>query len=129
MSRAARSPWATRSAPRERGSPAPCCMALSAQAGGWGWWRCALGGDRASPPSWSGSTDMPPADAAILLIADGARPDVLRELLDARALPNLQEHVVARGCFLDAATTFTSTSGPGYVPFLTGNFAGTADIP
>jgi hypothetical protein len=66
---------------------------------------------------------------AIVILADGARADVFRRLLEAGDLPEIAEHVVARGCLRTATSTFTSTTIPAHLPFLTGRFAGSADIP
>ena len=63
------------------------------------------------------------------MLADGARADAFDELLAAGELPNIAEHVVARGSRRRAASTFTSTTGPAHVPILTGRFAGSADVP
>lgn len=70
-----------------------------------------------------------PERRATLLILDGARPDVFRELLEAGDLPNLAEHVVEPGCQPPATTVFPSTTGVAYLPFLTGCFPGTCDVP
>lgn len=72
----------------------------------------------------------PDADSrATLLVLDGARPDVFRELLEAGDLPNLAEHVVEPGSQPPATTVFPSTTGVAYLPFLTGCFPGTCDVP
>lgn len=70
-----------------------------------------------------------PNRRATLLILDGARPDVFRELLEAGDLPNLAERVVAPGGQAPATTVFPSTTGVAYLPFLTGCFPGTCDVP
>jgi hypothetical protein len=64
-----------------------------------------------------------------VLLADGARPDDFRQLLEAGELPEIQRHVVERGGFRLASSTFTSTTGPAHLPLLTGCFPGTADVP
>ena len=71
----------------------------------------------------------PPDRACVMLLADGARADVFERLLEEGELPNIARHVVARGDYRRASTVFTSTTGPAHVPFLTGMFPGTADIP
>lgn len=70
-----------------------------------------------------------PDRRATLLILDGARPDVFRELLEAGDLPNLAEHVVEPGGQSAATTVFPSTTGVAYLPLLTGCFPGTCDVP
>lgn len=66
---------------------------------------------------------------AVMILADGARDDVFRQLLEAGELPEIQQHIVDRGSFRTATSTFTSTTIPAHLPFLTGRFAGSADIP
>ncbi len=68
-------------------------------------------------------------ERCIILLLDGARSDVFRRLLREGLLPNIQEHVVGRGTLLDGVTTFPSTTGPAYLPFLTGCYAGTVGVP
>lgn len=73
---------------------------------------------------------MPSASRqAIVLLADGARADVFTRMLDAGELPEIERHVVARGGHRTATSTFTSTTIPAHLPFLTGRFAGSADVP
>lgn len=72
---------------------------------------------------------MPGRPLVVLLLADGARPDVLGALLEGGQLPHLAEHVTGPGSFLTLTTTFPSTTGPAYLPFLTGRFPGTLNIP
>jgi hypothetical protein len=64
-----------------------------------------------------------------MLLADGARPGVFEELLEAGELPEIRRHLTERGDFRLASSTFTSTTGPAHLPFLTGCFPGTADVP
>jgi type I phosphodiesterase/nucleotide pyrophosphatase len=78
------------------------------------------------PPSRNG---RPSGRSALLLLADGARPDVFAQLLDAGELPEIRRHVTERGGFRLASSTFTSTTGPAHLPFLTGCFPGTANVP
>ncbi len=65
----------------------------------------------------------------IVLLADGSRYDVFRELLEAGKLPNLAEIFLAEGGFVKATSVFPSTTGPAYMPFLTGCFPGTCNVP
>lgn len=64
----------------------------------------------------------------VFYLLDGARPDVLNELMEAGKLPNLKR-IVEEGTFQLATTCFPSTTGPAYLPFLTGHFPGTMNIP
>ena len=55
--------------------------------------------------------------------------DLFERLLAAGELPNIQKHVIDRGAYRRASSTFTSTTGPAHLPFLTGCFPGTANVP
>ena len=68
-------------------------------------------------------------ERCIILLLDGARLDVFRRLIHEGLLPNIQKYVLDRGSLLDAVTAFPSTTGPAYLPFLTGCFPGTLGIP
>jgi hypothetical protein len=64
----------------------------------------------------------------LFYLLDGARPDILSELIEEGKLPNLKR-IVDEGTFRKATTCFPSTTGPAYLPFLTGHFPGTMNIP
>ncbi|MDO8643658.1 MAG: alkaline phosphatase family protein [bacterium] len=64
-----------------------------------------------------------------LLLADGARHDVFARLLQEGRLPNIQKYMVTPGGIRPAVSTFPSTTGPAYLPFLTGCHAGTCNVP
>lgn len=66
---------------------------------------------------------------ATLIIVDGARPDVFEYLRAAGDLPNLERYVLATGSSSRATTVFPSTTGVAYLPFLTGCYPGTCDVP
>ena len=66
---------------------------------------------------------------AIVILADGARADVFARMLEAGELPEIQHHIVDRGAHRTATSTFTSTTIPAHLPFLTGRFAGSANVP
>lgn len=72
---------------------------------------------------------MSPRRAVLMLLADGARADLFERLLAAGELPQIQRHVIDRGGYRRAASTFTSTTGPAHLPFLTGCYPGTANVP
>ena len=63
------------------------------------------------------------------MVADGARDDLARKLLADGRLPNLQKHIVDRGCYRSALTVFPSTTGPAHIPFVCGIHPGTANVP
>jgi len=66
---------------------------------------------------------------AIVLLADGARADVVSKKLAGGELPNIEKYITSRGSSLDAVTSFPSTTGPAYLPFLTGCYPGTCNVP
>src|SRR2546426_7396453 len=63
------------------------------------------------------------------VLVDGARADVVRDLLDGGDLPNLARHVVEPGGITVGSSVFPSTTGVAYLPFLYGVYPGTANIP
>jgi hypothetical protein len=64
----------------------------------------------------------------LIFLVDGARPDVLEELIESGDLPNIKK-IVQNGTFRHAVSCSPSTTGPAYLPFLTGCFPGTLNIP
>jgi len=66
---------------------------------------------------------------AKLIIVDGACPDVLEHLVRAGDMPNLSRHLLVSGAATEATTVFPSTTGVAYLPFLTGCYPGTCDVP
>jgi hypothetical protein len=64
----------------------------------------------------------------VFILIAGARPDAIQKLLDTGDLPNIAG-IIAGGTFRTAVTCCPSTTGPAYLPFLTGRFPGTANIP
>lgn len=77
----------------------------------------------------SSPADSPAVDRVVVLLADGARADVMGEELAAGRLPNIARWLVEPGSSLPAVTSFPSTTGPAYLPFLTGCFPGTCNVP
>jgi len=65
----------------------------------------------------------------VILVADGARPDVLERLLVLGKLPNLSSILALGGSYNRAVTVFPSTSGPAYLPMITGKHPGDCNIP
>ena len=65
----------------------------------------------------------------ILILADGARPDLFQQLLKAGALPTIQKELVEKGGFRTALSAFPSTTGPAYMPFVNGCYPGTCNVP
>ena len=68
-------------------------------------------------------------DRVIMLLADGARPDVMEDLLAQGRLPHMATSMIGQGSFRSATTVFPSTTGPAYLPFLTGASPGPCNFP
>ncbi|MDQ3519703.1 MAG: alkaline phosphatase family protein [Gemmatimonadota bacterium] len=64
----------------------------------------------------------------IVLLADGARPDTLRDAIDSGATPALAR-LRADGEMRTVSTVFPSVTGPAYTPFLLGRFPGPLGLP
>ncbi len=65
-------------------------------------------------------------ESVVILLADGARADVMAELAAAGELRHIPRLLPSS---LPAVTGFPSTTGPAYLPFLTGCLPGTCNIP
>ncbi|MBI4224401.1 MAG: alkaline phosphatase family protein [Deltaproteobacteria bacterium] len=65
----------------------------------------------------------------LLLMVDGAHPEVLSALIREGRLPHIARRFAQEGLREDAVTCFPSASGPAYTPFVTGCFPGTCDVP
>lgn len=63
----------------------------------------------------------------LFYLVDGAHSEVLPELIEQGLLPNIKR-IIDEGTYRKATTCFPSTTGPAYLPFLTGHFPGTMDI-
>jgi len=72
---------------------------------------------------------MPQFKRCLMFLADGARPDVLRAEMDKGNLPNLSRYLAEGGTHETALTVFPSTTGPAYLPYLTGCYPGTCNVP
>lgn len=64
-----------------------------------------------------------------MVMLDGARPDVFDRLVAAGDLPVISRHVLEPGGRVPATTVFPSTTGIAYLPFLTGCYPGTCQVP
>lgn len=67
--------------------------------------------------------------SCIFILADGARADLFKHLLDKGHLPNISEYIVDRGSYRNGVTVFPSTTGPAYTPYLLGKFPGRCNLP
>ncbi len=61
-----------------------------------------------------------------MILADGARWDLFRELISQGRLPHIAE---ALPHLYKGVTAFPSTTGPAYMPYLTGCYPGTCNVP
>jgi len=66
--------------------------------------------------------------SVIILLADGARPDVFRRAMDDGSLPALAR-LRDEGALHTVATAFPSVTGPAYAPFLMGRYPGPIGLP
>ena len=65
----------------------------------------------------------------IFILLDGIPFSVINNLLENNSLPNIKEHIVDRGEIKKVTSVFPSVTGPAFLPFLTGLFPGTANVP
>ena len=63
-----------------------------------------------------------------MILADGARWDMMNKLLVSGELPNIQKYIVVPGGTYRGVTVFPSTTGPAYFPFLNGCHPGTLNV-
>src|SRR3989338_5832839 len=67
-----------------------------------------------------------PYRRCLTILADGARPDVFQTLLTEGKLPAIAR---AMPTFRTGVTAFPPTTGPAYMPYLTGRYPGTCNVP
>ena len=75
--------------------------------------------------------DSPISDIelCVFVLVDGARPDVIRQMIAAGKLPNMARYFARAGSTLTAVTSLPSTTTIAYLPMLTGQYPGTANVP
>ena len=64
-----------------------------------------------------------------MVLADGARADMVKTLSESGDLPNITRHIIGTGSFLNAVTVLPSVTNVAYLPMLTGQYPGTANLP
>jgi Type I phosphodiesterase / nucleotide pyrophosphatase len=64
----------------------------------------------------------------VVIVADGARPDMLAAAMDAGSLPALKR-MRDEGGFYTITSAFPSVTGPAYTPFLMGRYPGPVGLP
>lgn len=74
-------------------------------------------------------SSRPDRRRVVFVLMDGARHDVLQDLLDRGELPHLARWVIEPGGVTVATTVFPSTTGVAYIPFLFGRYPGPASVP
>ena len=67
-------------------------------------------------------------DRCIFFLLDGFRPDILKKLVEENKLPHLKE-LFGSSTFWSGTTVFPSTTGPAYLPVVTGCYPGTCNVP
>ncbi len=65
----------------------------------------------------------------IMILADGACYHAMSALFNQGKLPHLRSEFIEKGSFLKGVTVFPSTTGPAYMPYLSGYFPGTCHVP
>ena len=65
----------------------------------------------------------------LVILADGARADVMEDLALKGQLPAIGEYLIGQGGLRHGVSVFPSTTGPAYLPYLTGCFPGTCNVP
>jgi len=68
-------------------------------------------------------------NSCVFIMADGARPDVLSDLLKKGDLPNIERYLIEPGSYRTMVSVLPATTGPAYLPFLTGCYPGTCNMP
>ena len=89
------------------------------------WPRVVGVGTRSAPRSLPGA---PRYVSVIIIVADGARPDVLERALRSGSLPALAR-LRAEGGLASVTSVFPSVTGPAYAPFLVGRYPGPIGLP
>ena len=75
------------------------------------------------------SSAPPDTELCIFVLVDGARPDVMSQLIASGHLPNMGRYLDMEGSTSTAVTCLPSTTSLAYLPMLTGQYPGTADVP
>ena len=83
-----------------------------------------VAGARTSISSRTGDIDL-----TILVLADGFRPDVLRALCATGKLPNIRRYLLEEGSYHEGVTVLPSVTDVAYLPMLTGQYPGVANMP
>ena len=74
------------------------------------------------------TVDSTEATCVVIILADGARPDVLSHAMNDGSLPALAQ-LRDEGSLSTVTTAFPSVTGPAYAPFLMGRYPGPLGLP
>jgi hypothetical protein len=79
----------------------------------------------------TGTPSLPPPlfDGVLVVLADGARPDVIEKMVAAGEMPRFKQHFADAGGMGRATSVFPTVTGPAHLPVLTGVHPGRANIP
>ena len=66
--------------------------------------------------------------SVVVIVADGARPDMLSAAIEAGKVPDL-ERIRNEGGLYTVTSAFPSVTGPAYTPFLMGRYPGPVGLP
>ncbi len=74
-------------------------------------------------------SQSPDIELCIFILVDGARSDVMSQMVAAGEMPNTKRYLTKPGSNRSAVTCLPSTTSVGYLPMLAGHYPGTADVP
>ncbi len=82
-----------------------------------------------SPPLGSKGVPDKSIENVVFVLADGVRADVLQAMSKSGDLPNITRDILAEGSYLEGVTVLPSVTNVAYLPMLTGQYPGTANLP
>ena len=68
-------------------------------------------------------------ELCLFILLDGARPDVMAKLAASGELPNIDRYLTGEGGALTGTTCLPSSTSLAYLPMLTGQYPGPANVP
>ena len=76
-----------------------------------------------------GDSQSADIELCIFILVDGARSDIMSQMVAAGEMPNTKRYITKPGANRSAVTCLPSTTSVGYLPMLAGHYPGTADVP
>jgi arylsulfatase A-like enzyme len=77
----------------------------------------------------TGAARRPPVDGSVIVVlADGARPDLIESARKSERFPAIRRLIEEGGSYR-VTSTFPSVTGPAYTPFLMGRYPGSVGLP